>query len=170
MTLLHNSVWLETPWHLRIREMMAHVQFLNVRVLERLGNDDESKIFLLLSFLEFRAREIGETTIKQVVLLRIRLCFLSGKTTLDIHWFDATECHKPYCSQYDPGLFKMQPFHHLIYFLLLTDSVEDELEMATVCHRPEGLEQLEAQTKFTKKELQILYRGFKNVSKYNNWN
>ncbi|XP_032882213.1 Kv channel-interacting protein 4 isoform X1 [Amblyraja radiata] len=42
------------------------------------------------------------------------------------------------------------------------DSVEDELEMATVCHRPEGLEQLEAQTKFTKKELQILYRGFKN--------
>ncbi|XP_078256845.1 Kv channel-interacting protein 4 isoform X6 [Rhinoraja longicauda] len=34
--------------------------------------------------------------------------------------------------------------------------------MATVCHRPEGLEQLEAQTKFTKKELQILYRGFKN--------
>ncbi|XP_032882221.1 Kv channel-interacting protein 4 isoform X2 [Amblyraja radiata] len=45
---------------------------------------------------------------------------------------------------------------------LSTDSVEDELEMATVCHRPEGLEQLEAQTKFTKKELQILYRGFKN--------
>ncbi|XP_062899441.1 Kv channel-interacting protein 4 isoform X1 [Mobula hypostoma] len=41
-------------------------------------------------------------------------------------------------------------------------NVEDELEMATVCHRPEGLEQLEAQTKFTKKELQILYRGFKN--------
>uniref|UniRef100_A0A8C4RM27 Kv channel-interacting protein 4 n=1 Tax=Erpetoichthys calabaricus TaxID=27687 RepID=A0A8C4RM27_ERPCA len=42
------------------------------------------------------------------------------------------------------------------------DSVEDELEMATVRHRPEGLEQLEAQTQFTKKELQILYRGFKN--------
>lgn len=82
MTLLHNSVWLETPWHLRIREMMAHVQFLIVRVLERLGNNDKSKIFLLLSFLEFRAREIGETTIKQVVLLRIRLCFLSGK----LHW------------------------------------------------------------------------------------
>ncbi|MBN3293380.1 KCIP4 protein, partial [Polypterus senegalus] len=34
--------------------------------------------------------------------------------------------------------------------------------MATVRHRPEGLEQLEAQTQFTKKELQILYRGFKN--------
>eukprot|EP00062_Callorhinchus_milii_P004965 gi/632943939/ref/XP_007887229.1/ PREDICTED: Kv channel-interacting protein 4 isoform X2 [Callorhinchus milii] len=44
----------------------------------------------------------------------------------------------------------------------LHDSVEDEMEMATVCHRPEGLEQMQAQTKFTKKELQILYRGFKN--------
>uniref|UniRef100_A0A4W3I7I0 Potassium voltage-gated channel interacting protein 4 n=1 Tax=Callorhinchus milii TaxID=7868 RepID=A0A4W3I7I0_CALMI len=42
------------------------------------------------------------------------------------------------------------------------NSVEDEMEMATVCHRPEGLEQMQAQTKFTKKELQILYRGFKN--------
>lgn len=36
--------------------------------------------------------------------------------------------------------------------------------MATVRHRPEALELLEAQSKFTKKELQILYRGFKNVS------
>uniref|UniRef100_A0A4W3I3Q9 Potassium voltage-gated channel interacting protein 4 n=1 Tax=Callorhinchus milii TaxID=7868 RepID=A0A4W3I3Q9_CALMI len=54
----------------------------------------------------------------------------------------------------------------LLHFLGLIDfsedSVEDEMEMATVCHRPEGLEQMQAQTKFTKKELQILYRGFKN--------
>lgn len=35
--------------------------------------------------------------------------------------------------------------------------------MATVCYRPEGLDQLEAQTNFSKQELQILYRGFKNV-------
>ncbi|EMP26374.1 Kv channel-interacting protein 4 [Chelonia mydas] len=41
-------------------------------------------------------------------------------------------------------------------------SVEDEMEIATVRHRPEALELLEAQSKFTKKELQILYRGFKN--------
>ncbi|XP_067255468.1 Kv channel-interacting protein 1b isoform X2 [Chanodichthys erythropterus] len=34
--------------------------------------------------------------------------------------------------------------------------------MTMVCHRPEGLEQLEAQTNFTKQELQVLYRGFKN--------
>nr|XP_046267625.1 Kv channel-interacting protein 1b isoform X2 [Scatophagus argus] len=42
------------------------------------------------------------------------------------------------------------------------DKTDDELEMTMVCHRPEGLEQLEAQTNFTKQELQILYRGFKN--------
>ncbi|KAF0029389.1 hypothetical protein F2P81_018494 [Scophthalmus maximus] len=41
-------------------------------------------------------------------------------------------------------------------------SVEDELELSAVRHRPEGLEQLEAQTRFSRKELQILYRGFKN--------
>lgn len=46
---------------------------------------------------------------------------------------------------------------------LVPDKIEDELEMTMVCHRPEGLEQLEAQTNFTKKELQVLYRGFKNV-------
>lgn len=43
------------------------------------------------------------------------------------------------------------------------DSVEDELELSAVRHRPEGLEQLESQTRFSRKELQILYRGFKNV-------
>ncbi|XP_009583753.1 PREDICTED: Kv channel-interacting protein 4-like, partial [Fulmarus glacialis] len=44
------------------------------------------------------------------------------------------------------------------------NTVEDEMEMATVRHRPEALELLEAQSKFTKKELQILYRGFKNLA------
>ncbi|XP_014404914.1 PREDICTED: Kv channel-interacting protein 2 isoform X7 [Myotis brandtii] len=42
------------------------------------------------------------------------------------------------------------------------NSVEDDFELSTVCHRPEGLEQLQEQTKFTRKELQVLYRGFKN--------
>ncbi|XP_077058049.1 Kv channel-interacting protein 4 isoform X4 [Siphateles boraxobius] len=42
------------------------------------------------------------------------------------------------------------------------DSVEDELELSAVRHRPEALELLEAQTRFSRKELQILYRGFKN--------
>lgn len=44
------------------------------------------------------------------------------------------------------------------------DSSDSELELSMVRHQPEGLEQLQAQTKFTKKELQSLYRGFKNVS------
>ncbi|KAM4748199.1 A-type potassium channel modulatory protein KCNIP1 isoform 1-T1 [Rhinophrynus dorsalis] len=53
------------------------------------------------------------------------------------------------------------------YFLIcciifVSDKIEDELEMTTVCYRPEGLEQLESQTNFTKRELQVLYRGFKN--------
>ncbi|KAK1789332.1 hypothetical protein P4O66_015260 [Electrophorus voltai] len=45
---------------------------------------------------------------------------------------------------------------------VVADKVDDDLEMTVVCHRPEGLEQLEAQTNFNKRELQVLYRGFKN--------
>uniref|UniRef100_A0A8C5BXY3 EF-hand domain-containing protein n=1 Tax=Gadus morhua TaxID=8049 RepID=A0A8C5BXY3_GADMO len=43
-----------------------------------------------------------------------------------------------------------------------TDSIEDDFELSTVCHRPESMDKLQEQTKFTKKELQVLYRGFKN--------
>ncbi|XP_045063951.1 calsenilin isoform X2 [Coregonus clupeaformis] len=42
------------------------------------------------------------------------------------------------------------------------ESSECELELSTVRHQPEGLEQLQAQTQFTRKELQSLYRDFKN--------
>ncbi|MFT7817750.1 calsenilin-like isoform X1 [Arapaima gigas] len=42
------------------------------------------------------------------------------------------------------------------------DGGDSDLELSTVRHQPEGLEQLQAQTKFTRKELQSLYRGFKN--------
>ncbi|XP_056147525.1 Kv channel-interacting protein 2 isoform X2 [Lampris incognitus] len=41
-------------------------------------------------------------------------------------------------------------------------NVEDDFELSTVCHRPESMDKLQEQTKFTKKELQVLYRGFKN--------
>lgn len=53
------------------------------------------------------------------------------------------------------------------FFLLfpLTDSCDGDLELSMVRHQPEGLDQLQAQTKFTRKELQSLYRGFKNVWK-----
>ncbi|XP_055498532.1 Kv channel-interacting protein 1-like isoform X1 [Leucoraja erinacea] len=50
----------------------------------------------------------------------------------------------------------------LISGSLHKDKLEDELEMHTVCHRPEGLGQLQAQTNFTRGEIQVLYRGFKN--------
>ncbi|NXE30927.1 CSEN protein, partial [Ardeotis kori] len=42
------------------------------------------------------------------------------------------------------------------------DGGDAELELSAVRHQPEELERLLAQTKFTKKELQSLYRGFKN--------
>uniref|UniRef100_A0A8C7V5C1 EF-hand domain-containing protein n=2 Tax=Salmoninae TaxID=504568 RepID=A0A8C7V5C1_ONCMY len=42
------------------------------------------------------------------------------------------------------------------------DSSDSDLELSIVRHQPEGLDQLQVQTKFTKKELQSLYRGFKN--------
>lgn len=51
----------------------------------------------------------------------------------------------------------------LTAFSVCTDSVEDDFELSTVCHRPESMDKLQEQTKFTKKELQVLYRGFKNV-------
>ncbi|XP_039670378.1 Kv channel-interacting protein 1-like isoform X1 [Perca fluviatilis] len=45
---------------------------------------------------------------------------------------------------------------------LSRDKTDDDLEITMVCHRPEGLDQLEAITNFSKRELQVLYRGFKN--------
>ncbi|XP_005057976.1 PREDICTED: calsenilin isoform X2 [Ficedula albicollis] len=45
---------------------------------------------------------------------------------------------------------------------LLADSSDADVELPTIRHQPEGLEQLLARTKFTKTELQSLYRGFKN--------
>lgn len=47
--------------------------------------------------------------------------------------------------------------------LPLTDNADSDLELSMVRHQPEGLDQLQAQTQFTRKELQSLYRGFKNV-------
>uniref|UniRef100_A0A3P9BMJ4 Potassium voltage-gated channel interacting protein 2 n=1 Tax=Maylandia zebra TaxID=106582 RepID=A0A3P9BMJ4_9CICH len=41
-------------------------------------------------------------------------------------------------------------------------SIVEDGELSTVCYRPEGLDRLVQQTKFSKKELQVLYRGFKN--------
>ncbi|XP_067879299.1 calsenilin-like isoform X1 [Heterodontus francisci] len=43
-----------------------------------------------------------------------------------------------------------------------TDSSEIAEELSTMRHQPEGLDELQARTKFSKKEIQSLYRGFKN--------
>ncbi|XP_072342116.1 calsenilin-like isoform X3 [Scyliorhinus torazame] len=40
------------------------------------------------------------------------------------------------------------------------DEIDEDLSM--VRHQPEGLDELQGRTKFTKKEIQSLYRGFKN--------
>ncbi|KAM9770124.1 A-type potassium channel modulatory protein KCNIP2-like [Menidia menidia] len=40
--------------------------------------------------------------------------------------------------------------------------LDEEAELSTVWYRPEGLDRLAQQTKFSKRELQVLYRGFKN--------
>lgn len=45
---------------------------------------------------------------------------------------------------------------------LRQNSIVDEGELATVCCRPEGLDPLLQTTRFTRRELQVLYRGFKN--------
>ncbi|XP_038016370.1 calsenilin-like isoform X4 [Motacilla alba alba] len=42
------------------------------------------------------------------------------------------------------------------------DSGDADVELPSARHQPEGLEQLLARTKFTKPELQSLYRGFKS--------
>lgn len=43
-----------------------------------------------------------------------------------------------------------------------SDSADDEQEQAVQRHRPETIDHLLAQTHFSRRELQILYRGFKN--------
>ncbi|XP_051965202.1 calsenilin-like isoform X4 [Xyrauchen texanus] len=56
----------------------------------------------------------------------------------------------------------LSDFQHSIARYHHSESSDSDLELSAVRHQPEGLEQLQAQTKFTKKELQSLYRGFKN--------
>lgn len=48
-------------------------------------------------------------------------------------------------------------------FICYIDSIEEDFELATVCYRPDSLDKLIEQTKFTRTELKILYRSFKSV-------
>nr|XP_054600263.1 calsenilin isoform X2 [Nothobranchius furzeri] len=56
----------------------------------------------------------------------------------------------------------LPPFSPHLFCFHPTDSSDNDFELSMVRHQPEGLDQLQAQTKFTRKELQSLYRGFKN--------
>ncbi|KAG1941512.1 Kv channel-interacting protein 2 [Pimephales promelas] len=53
-------------------------------------------------------------------------------------------------------------FFPLYCWLRGGESREEEVESTFVCHRPEGLEALQEETRFSKTELQFLYRAFKN--------
>ena len=55
----------------------------------------------------------------------------------------------------------------MIFFI--ADNEFDDLEMQVVRYKPEGLDALCKNTKFTRKELQIMYRGFKQVSTYSSF-
>jgi len=50
--------------------------------------------------------------------------------------------------------------------LIIADPELDNVEAEIVRYKPEGLDALCRLTKFTRKELQIMYRGFKQVQYY----
>ncbi|XP_020776941.1 Kv channel-interacting protein 2-like isoform X1 [Boleophthalmus pectinirostris] len=87
-----------------------------------------------------------------------------SKKTIKQRFLKLLPCCKPTVA---PSISQSKSHYtlHMSYVLMLispTDSVEDDFELSTVCHRPESMDKLQEQTKFTKKELQVLYRGFKN--------
>ncbi|RXN36587.1 Kv channel-interacting 2-like protein [Labeo rohita] len=53
-------------------------------------------------------------------------------------------------------------FFPLYYWCFTEESTEDDFEISFVCHRPDDLDILQEETEFSKKELQFLYRAFKN--------
>lgn len=49
------------------------------------------------------------------------------------------------------------------FLFIFEDHDLEDLEMQVVRYKPEGLDVLCRKSKFTRKELQIMYRGFKQV-------
>ena len=94
----------------------------------------------------------------------VRLFLVLNPTYSDI--FMVVEYHhhlRPCCleiSHYYPFIVNI---HFQDVFVLFSDHDIDDLEMQVVRYKPEGLDILCRNTKFTKKELQIMYRGFKQV-------
>ena len=60
-------------------------------------------------------------------------------------------------------LFSFHVIYNMGWFPFITDHDLDDLEMQVVRTKPEGLDALCSKTKFSKKELQVMYRGFKQV-------
>ena len=52
----------------------------------------------------------------------------------------------------------------LFFWFVLLDSEFDEMDGPHIHFRPEALDTLCQLTKFTKRELQMMYQGFKQVS------
>ncbi|XP_078421362.1 calsenilin-like isoform X3 [Cetorhinus maximus] len=71
-------------------------------------------------------------------------------------------CQKPHLSR--KALMKCCLFKWIISHGVPqgSDSSETDEELSAVRHQPEGLDELQARTKFSKNEIQSLYRGFKN--------
>ncbi|XP_071534540.1 uncharacterized protein [Panulirus ornatus] len=52
----------------------------------------------------------------------------------------------------------------LLLCIFVIDHDPDDIELSVVRYKPDGIEALARTTKFSKKELQLMYRGFKAVS------
>lgn len=66
----------------------------------------------------------------------------------------------------------MEKTHCVVYLVLfklglLSGGDENEFEVQIVRYKPEAIDTLCEKSKFSRKELQIMYRGFKQVIKHN---
>lgn len=68
----------------------------------------------------------------------------------------------------NPNLFVFRglraSFSYLITVDFVADEETDEFNYHITRYRPEELHKLASKTKFTRKEIQLMYRGFKQVN------
>ena len=62
------------------------------------------------------------------------------------------------------SFLKLILFNFIFIFFYFAEEDIDELNVHVVRYRPEELSKLTKMTKFNKKEIQLIYRGFKQVS------
>ncbi len=79
--------------------------------------------------------------------------------------------------KFNPLIYKFCLFRYIVYWncqlviiffisFCVTEEDIDELNVHVVRYRPEELTKLTKITKFNKKEIQLIYRGFKQVKIY----